>query len=230
VPRWKPTETWKDRDVFVIGGGPSLRGFKWDLLKDECTVGCNTAYTLGPQVCKICFFGDSRWFRYEGTEAGLERYASEGGTVFTSAPSLMGSRTPWLWVIQREARGLSTVKDATLGWNGNSGASAINLALILGAKCVYLLGFDMGLSKEKKSNWHDKIMDHRLVRPQVYDTFQNEFRFVVRDWKKKFADRQIVNVTRSSGLPSTMFPWVDPDAFWADRGMQRMGFQKSEVA
>jgi hypothetical protein len=41
--------------------------------------------------------------------------------------------------------------------------------------------------------------------------------YVKRDWKNKFADREIVNITKDSGLSPSVFPWADPDVFWADR-------------
>ena len=214
MPRWTPEETWAGKDVYIIGGGPSLRGFDWTPLRTECTIGCNTAFTLGAQVCKICFFGDSKWFKWKNTQAELAQYSSQGGVVFTSAPSLQTTKLPWLWVMSRESKGLH---EKALGWNGNTGASAINLALILGAKRVLLMGFDMGLSKENQSNWHTRIVDRNQIRPEVYRIFQNDFKYVVGDWKKKFADREIVNLTKMSGLPSTMFPWVDPDVFWSEK-------------
>ena len=53
MPIWIPQEKWKDEDVFIIGGGDSLRTFNFDVLKDELTIGCNTAFSLGSDICKI---------------------------------------------------------------------------------------------------------------------------------------------------------------------------------
>lgn len=204
MPVWNPEETWKDQDVYIIGGGPSLRDFDWSLLHDEYTIGCNTAFTLGEQVCKICIFGDYAWWQAFHRE--LESYK---GTVFTSM-----SRPPnvsWVWTMPRRPQGLHT--DA-LGWNGNTGSLAINLAMLLGAKRVFLLGFDMKRIDDRP-NWHDQIIRPAATKPHIYQGFVRDFRFVVRDWKAKFADRQIINVTKDSGLGPDVFPWVDPDAFWA---------------
>ena len=63
MPLWKPEKVWDDLDAFIIGGGHSLKSFNWDLLKSEMTIGCNMAYSLGQEICKIFIFGDNKWFK-----------------------------------------------------------------------------------------------------------------------------------------------------------------------
>jgi len=211
MPRWTPTTDWNGQDAFIIGGGPSLRNFDWSLLHSELTIGCNTAFTLGPQVCKICIFGDPVWFRVY--EKQLTEYAEAKGIVFTNATSYRNTKVPWLWTMPRRAVGLH--RDA-LGWNGNTGAAAINLALLLGAKRIYLLGYDMQ-RQDKRTNWHDKQIRPAAATPEIYRGFIRSYRFVVKDWHAKFADCEIINVTTNSGLSADMFPWMNPDGFWAER-------------
>lgn len=212
MPVWKPTQEWPDSDVFIIGGGSSLRGFDWSLLHDEYTIGCNMAFTLGEKICKICVFGDFSWWR--AFKDDLKAYK---GTVFTNKAERQLLGIPWLWTMKRYPQGLHT---DGLGWNGNTGAVAINLALLLGAKRVFLLGFDMKRI-EDRSNWHDRIIRPSTTKSHVYQGFVQDFRFVARDWKAKFVDREIINVTRDSGLGPNVFPWVDPDKLWADRRAMR---------
>jgi len=204
MPRWIPEQKWMGEDVFIIGGGESLRGFQWDLLRDELTIGCNTAFKLGHEVCKLCVFGDYPWFKEFQRE--LSQYK---GVVFTNVPQLQKSNLPWLWIMGREARGLHKI---ALGWNNNTGASAINLALILGAKRVYLLGFDMKELKGK-CNWHD---DYKKTNPSVYKSkFLSTFGHVKSDLEKKFAGCEIINVTDDSDLD--IFPKVSAKQFWSKR-------------
>ena len=205
MPRWKPVETWKDRDVFIIGGGDSLKGFDWSLLKNECTIGCNSAFILGSETCKICFFGDSKWFRKFHIE--LTKF---DGLVFTSHRDYAYRKDDWIWYVQRQAKGLSKTK---LGWNKNTGASAINLALILGAKNVYLLGFDMKLSPSGRPNWHDKVID----KPdnEIYKKFCKACVQVAQDLPVKFPGRNVVNINDSSNL--AVFPKISVSEFWNNR-------------
>jgi len=205
MPRWIPTTRWKERDVFVIGGGDSLKTFDWNLLKNECTVGCNLAFKLGADVCKVCVFGDPKFFKKYRDE--LQKYK---GVLFTNATQLQRSKYEWLWTLPRKTRGLGI--DA-LGWNTNTGAVAINLALILGAKRVFLLGFDMRLSKNGKPNWHDGGLDKASAR--VYEKFILGFERMAPHLERVFPGREIINVTDDSDLDC--FPKVNREQFWKER-------------
>lgn len=204
MPRWIPTARWEGRDVFVIGGGTSLEKFDWSLLREECTVGCNDAYLLGAETCKICFFGDPKWWKLH-----RHRIVKYEGLVFTSHSDFQRTKLDWVWTLPRKVNGLAT--DA-LGWNKNTGASAVNLALILGAKRVFLLGFDMFLSNDK-ANWHPNLVSK--PDPTVYKTFIKGFQQVARDLNRVFPGREIINVTDNSGLD--MFPKIGCDVFWKER-------------
>lgn len=224
MPQWIPTADWDGRDVFIIGGGPSLKNFDWSLLHPELTIGCNSAFTLGEQVCKICLFEDLTWF-----ETYKEELVRFKGSVFSSCPHLHNgphSKVSWVWVVDRRASGLHST---ALGWNGNAGSCAINLALILGAKRVYLLGFDMK-RVGSCSNWHDRILRPSATTPEVYQRFVRSFKAVVRDWHIKYADREIWNLTVESGLGPQMFPWLDPNVFWEERVNQRSSLSKDTPA
>ena len=212
MPKWIPEKLWLGRDVFIVGGGDSLRNFDWEILKKEFVIGCNTAYTLGKEICDICVFGDVKWFTgnskgFKGHKLQLEKYK---GAVFTNAPALQNTTIPWVWTMPRETKGLHT---NALGWNANTGSIAVNLALLLGAKRIFLLGFDMHLSKKGNPNWHDKVIDK--PRKDVYQRFINGFLRVAEDLKKKFPDVEVFNVTSDSDLE--VFPKIDFDKFWMER-------------
>jgi len=202
MPRWIVEKKWKDQEVFIIGGGESLKGFDWGLLKPLRTIGCNDAYVHGTD---ICLFGDTKWFEHH--EKWLRNYE---GIVFTSCPKLQKSRVPWLWLICREAIGLHK---GSIGWNFSTGANAINLALLLGAAKIYLLGFDVKLSKYGKSNWHDNNLD--APNEEVYPKFLEGFKYVARDLRKKFPEVKVINVTNDSALNE--FPKISTKEFWKGR-------------
>jgi len=205
MPRWIPEKIWNNQDVFILGGGNSLERFDWNILKNENTIGCNDAFKHGKEICKICIFGDVKWFRTFERELALYK-----GSVFTNSSQLQKTNLPWLWTMTRKAYGLH--KDA-LGWNGSTGTCAINLAVLLGAKRIFLLGFDMHLSKDKRANWHP----NRLDKPNkdIYSKFLRGFRKLAVDLKEKFPDTQVVNVTDDSSLD--LFPKVGVDEFWKER-------------
>lgn len=196
MPRWKPEQFWKDQDVYIIGGGPSLEGFDWDILKDKNTIGCNSAFIHGHEICKICIFGDIKWWVNSREE--LKKFK---GTVVTTAPKLEMADVPWLKTMKRVHSGLAL---DGLGWNGNTGASAINLALLLGAKRIFLLGFDMKLGSYGQANWHDRRFEP--AREEVYIRFLRGYIDVARDLQSLFPDAEVFNVTDDSDL--NVFPKV----------------------
>jgi len=207
MPHWIPEAKWEGEDVFIIGGGDSLReqDFDWSLLEDELTIGCNSAFTLGEKICKICIFGDPKWFRKYQRE--LQSYK---GILFTNASQLRNTRLSWLWTMPRKGKGLSVL---ALGWNKNTGAAAVNLALILGAQRIFLLGFDMHLSKDGRSNWHNNLVNK--PNKAVYEKFIEGFTRVSIDLKKLFPGREVINVTDNSDLD--VFPKIGREQFWKER-------------
>jgi hypothetical protein len=210
---WKPTEIWKGDDVFIIGGGPSLIGFNWSVLTEEHVIGCNDAYIHGPEICDICIFGDHGfWCKWR------DELARFRGIVVTNRTSSAKHGPKWLKFMTRKPGALYT--DA-LGWGGhggNTGISAINLAFILGAQTVYLLGFDMKRRKER-AKWHTRILSQASIRDDAYVRFQGAFEKVATDLPKVFPGRQIINVTDDSALQQ--FPKVRVSKFWNERLEER---------
>ncbi len=205
MPRWNPEIKWKDEDVFIIGGGDSLREFDWSLLKNELTIGCNDAFRLGKETCKICVFGDAPWFRKNEKEL-----AKFEGVVFTNSTQLLHTRLPWLWTMPRKPKGLYT---NALAWNDSTGATAVNLALILGAKRIFLLGFDMHVSERGRVNWHDEPKTKTGKR--AFEKFLIGFTQLNVSLKKNFSGREIINVTDDSDLD--LFLKISVNKFWTER-------------
>ncbi len=189
MPKWTPAAEWTGADAIVIGGGPSLKGFNWDRLIGRKTVGCNAAFLLGAAICSLCFFADAHWFL--AFEDRLEEYP---GRVVTNNED-KHAIPDWVSRMDRKEIGLST---EALGFGGNSGCSAINLALILGARRVLLIGFDCKLGSAAEMNWHDNRMEP--ANPEVFPKFQEGFYAIARDLPTVFPGREIINCTPGTAL------------------------------
>lgn len=181
---WTPSPEWKGQDCFVIGGGGSLRSFDFNLLKGLHTIGCNEAFRLGPEIVQVCVFGDASWFNR--VKWDLQKFPNK---IVTNAPSLMGLKASWLLQTIRVKHGLHS--GSYLGWNYSTGALAVNLGISLGARRIFLLGFDMK-PVEGKSHWHDRY----AKRPQeaAYQRFMRGFSAVQKDLTK-FPEVRVINVT-----------------------------------
>lgn len=191
MPKWEPTEEWKGEDAYVVGGGPSLTHFDWALLRRRNTIGCNSAFILGADIVKINLFADYLWWQKIGKFEG----ASYGGRMVAAVRRLRGHPCPWLLTVDRVNHGLHT---KALGYNGDAGSMALNLALLLGAKRVFLLGFDMQLGPEGQANFH--TLRYEPAKPTVYHRFIEGYADVVKDLPIKFPGREVVNVTDGSAL------------------------------
>ena len=211
---WKPEPFWSGQEVFlqevfVYGGGPSLKSFDPNILSGEKVIGCNDAYTLGPEICDVCVFGDKKWF--EKHKKDLREYVEAGGIAVTNERRItMRSDVWWVKKMQRTPDGLSRT---ALSWNRNTGSSAINLALILGARRVFLLGFDMCLGEVGESNWHPNSLDK--PKEDIYNKMIAEFNKVQTALPKVFPGSEIFNVSDVTKLKC--FPIVVFDAFWSGR-------------
>jgi hypothetical protein len=229
MPLWQPEPIWEGLDVFIIGGGTSLRDFDWPLLIDEKTIGCNQAFRLGHRICDICMFGDHKFlFERRGVPRmiNFEPMSKFQGWVVTNDPKCIQENVPWLKCMKRHPVGLYT--DA-LGWNSNTGAAAINLALILGANTVYLLGFDMFLDTDGKPNWHTQPLIDK-PKESLYQRMISNMGKIQTALPRVFPGRTIVNVSDRSKL--NMFPMVPCDVFWHERknGNGRVWTGQTEVA
>lgn len=196
MPRWVPTEEWKGEDVYLIGGGPSLRSFDWGLIAGKRTIGCNSAYILGAAIVKIVLFADQPWW----DEIGKDGTASYGGRVVgvqDPSTNLLEHR-PWLLILDRVEGPALTGPGSKGVVAKNSGLAALNLALLLGAQRVYLLGYDMQMTEKERPNWHD--VRHQQGNKDVYKRFIGEFRRASVLVKKLWPGREVWNVSDVSKL------------------------------
>lgn len=193
MPKTTPLPDWGGEDVFIVGGGPSLEHFDWDKLKGLNTIGCNAAFKHGADVINIAIFGD-----FDFWQAHLEKRVVNGfkydldaydGWVATNYQVM--NPPDWLKFFVRQDYGLSR---QGLAWNNNTGCAAVNLALLLGAHRVYLLGFDMCQGAHGKTHWHE----HSLLAQQgeeQYQKFMQGFNEVARNLRSVYPGREVFTAT-----------------------------------
>lgn len=196
-------EMFRGRRVFVVGGGPSLRGFDWDLLEGESVIAVNRAYENVPDA-DILFSVDDRFYGWHCHKLwkcnGIRVWGNIHGREAPPEVQSVGCGGG------EHAFG-NTLE--TLGHGGNSGYAAVNLAYVLGAETVYLLGFDMHSRGGKQQWWHDgypKVNDD-----DVYARYRLAFQWL-SDYFDRVIDRpfRIINLNRESAIRG--FPFGDfPD-------------------
>ena len=174
---WSIPQIWDGDTVIIIGGGPSLTGFDARQLDGRRVIAVNCAFRLGQ--FDVMFYGDPQWPELYGK--GLDDF---GGLKVTVREEHLGR--PGIKVLFREAHamGLSR-KPAVLHWNLSSGACAINLATLLGAGKIILLGFDMR-QVDGRNNYHRDYMYKDGTHASVgnYEAMRNRFPAIARDLEK----------------------------------------------
>jgi len=145
------------------------------------------AYLLGPSICPVVLFGDASFLKKN--RDGLRKYAQEGGWVLTCSNRAGKPIPPWLKILKRTVKGLGTDR---IGWNGNTGAAAINVALLFGANPIYLLGYDMKIGPDGKGNYHNAYS--QTPNPQVYTRFKRRFVDLLKDWRAEWRGQKIINL------------------------------------
>lgn len=220
---WKVPPIWKDDRCFIIGGGPSIpvefgvpekvinsvysgndtpKAYSpyMEAIHKEHVIAVNMAFKIGDWM-DILFWGDNGFFKRDPN--GILGFPGLRVSIATDthAPALRIRK-----VKRDDALGGISFDPAKIRWNTNSGAAAINLAVLLGAKEIYLLGFDMHLNNENQQHWHNfygygtngKTSGHRIGMhlksfPRIADDLRG-------------TDIEIINIGKGSAI--TNFPKV----------------------
>jgi hypothetical protein len=132
------------KTIFCVGGGPSLVGFDWRVLKGQFVIAVNRAFEVVP-CAEYVYFSDARfWNWYAGAlrlHAGIkitvDRQVKDKDVINYRATGTFG-----LDLIPGQLR------------TGNSsGFAAINLAAQMKPSKIVLLGYDMKYTD--RTHWHD---------------------------------------------------------------------------
>jgi len=161
-----PDNAWRGKPCFIVGGGPSLRGFNWNLLKGRRTIGINRAFEKFEPT--IIFSMDTRFLNWLVNGEYAKRF-SDGAVSYEKFKQ---SRAYKVWLAtytlslpeeffivkvyinyDHGLRAFTYTMEKGIGHGNNSGYAALNLAMCLGADPIYLLGFDCSHSNGH-SHWH----------------------------------------------------------------------------
>jgi hypothetical protein len=140
---------WKGKRAFVVGGGPSLRGFDFSRLRGERIIAVNRAFEFLPFAeillsMDFRFFSDVRLTKEFQAFRGRKIWIDTKGFPYKGVETLKSG--PADGMTARFSEGIAT--------GGNSGHAALNLALILGADLIYLLGFDFKHGEDGRTHFH----------------------------------------------------------------------------
>ena len=134
---------WKNETAFLIGGGPSLKGFDFKALQNKRTIAINKAFLFHPNA-DILYWTDSRFYTWYKND--IDKFKGEKYTI-----KPYGDIAKNIKVLKNTGKGGLEMSKSGVRHGNNSGHAAINLAYHLGVKRIILLGFDM---QNVKGNSH----------------------------------------------------------------------------
>lgn len=188
---------WSGETAVCIASGPSLKAEDVDYVRGKAkTIVINASYVLAPWA-DVLYCADANPFRWywEHGPKGYERIAMRDfrGLKF----SLTKRSAQWSGVqVLKQGREEGLSLDPTrLCLGMNSGYQAINLAVLLGAARILLLGYDMTVEKDGREYWHEQ---HPHKKRSPYKTFRRLFPSIVEPLKK--AGIAVVNCSRATAL------------------------------
>lgn len=135
----------ESNDIYIVGGGASLKNFDWTRLSGRRVIAVNRAYETLP-FAEVVYFSDLRFWVWN--QSALLQHT---GRKITSAVKIKKKRIENVRITG--LTGIDT-KEGCIRQGNNSGYGAINLAVHLNAKRIFLLGFDMKFSGGQ-CHWHD---------------------------------------------------------------------------
>lgn len=214
-----PDRSWKGKPCIIVGGGPSLEDFDWNLLHGWRVIGINRVYERFDPT--IIFSMDTRFLRW----VNEEKYGKEATEKFANSKAYK----VWLCtyncklpddifivkVWQNYSRGFRAFPNTMnngIGHGNNSGYGALNLAVCLGANPIYLLGYDMSYrggedstSRDARDIFLSKVRTHwheGHPQPHKIDTASQFIKYYkLPAIKAKEWGIEVINLNRKSALP-----------------------------
>lgn len=188
MPKYRIPRMWPDSEVFILGGGPSIREVDVDRLRGRCVIAVNNAFKLGDWI-PVMTFGDFKWYFWN-----MEELLRFPGLKITTCQK-HDNKAGILCVNKLATDGLSR-DPGVIHFNRSSGASAINLATLFGAKRIVLFGFDMK-ARGIDRNFHREHVDWDKKK-NPFNTFLRAFEVIARDLKSMHVE--CVNANSDTAL------------------------------
>lgn len=220
-----PPGCWSGQKIMILGGGPSMRGLRFDQMPIGLKIGVNKAFVDYP--VNVNYSMDKRFFdeltypqKNDPKNADLrQKWATFSGVKVFLRVDRRDTFGPSVFLVENVPQKVISY-DLVMGIYGgtNSGFGAMMLAIALGCTTIGLLGYDMKVDVEhKRTHWHDgyyhqrvRTIDDELTSMQMkLNSFREEF--------EEFAGAirncgvQVYNLNRDSALDC--FPKVNVDEF-----------------
>jgi len=204
----------KDK-IFIVGGGNSLKDFDFNLLKNEITICINQSIFHVPEPNYFITM-DYSWILSLKTKGQYEDFIMSNVNKFFIANLSPNSGLRYIdnqFIFKnKDVYDLSSI-DVIIkssfskifgNWNSfahgnNSGFCALQLALCLRFKEIYLLGVDL-CTKDGKSHYHDDYKQDIKHFHNKLELYYENFKSSINDYKENKPKTKIISCSKISRL------------------------------
>lgn len=141
-------------EIYIIFGGPSLKGFDFSKLNGKFTLGCNKC-AFEVKTCAISSIDNTFINSNRHALRDYRGYTILGSCETNKSPMYQDQRiVDWIkpdylyWYNKKDPDKMSTKRGVLCG--ANTGHASINFAMLEGFKTIHALGLDLG----KRGWWH----------------------------------------------------------------------------
>jgi len=204
---------WAGQQAFILGGGPSLRGFDFERLRGQRTIVVNLAFLVAP-FADLMFSMDYSFYR-------KLRIGGFGEITTRRFQEFHGVRC-WLELDNHDYpapiyyvrghlsnKGLPAKFEQGFWTGANSGFGALMMAVCLKANPINLLGYDFKYGPDGRGHFHN--LYKAKPSPQQLSRFRKPFEMMAGPLAEKGI--RVYNLNPDSGLRCFPFRTIDEALF-----------------
>ena len=220
---------WSGDAAVIVGGGPSLRDFRWEsLFGVQHAIAINRAYQNVPYA-EMFFTEDARVIKKFGHRADWKEFRGKKILHLLDdayLPDLVGFTDDLIMVKQTKShKRWSMSWDDGLSVSSNSAVGAFNIASIMGVKTIFALGLDCRSDGPTGQNYHDDYPKSWRPGPAQLADYASDFEHWVA-LHMRLLGIKVWNVINPK-FPSALTCW--PQIAYEDFYRMMKGLQPREV-
>lgn len=182
--------SWKNQAAYIIAGGPSVNQYdrkQFDsFLKDKNVIGINRAFQFFDNIT-INIAADIKFYNWimvkkgAGLHLAFEKQRNKG-MIFVWVDMINSAMDDVYYIRNIGREGLGNSLEEGIYAYSNTGYAALNLAYVLGANPIYMLGYDCCFEGEKHhyhnyptgSNYDKTLLGFRKGLEQLAGVFKEK--------------------------------------------------------
>lgn len=195
-------------EVYIIGGGTSLKGFDFNKLKDKTTIAINKSCLTVPNLDYFITMDFTALKKigkisYVGTKIFIANFAKPylkeiNGQIIDTRFGLVYTLNDFTMIIKSWAEEGIGFDFRHFRSGNNSGYCALQFAVLMGFNPIHLLGIDLVVTE--KTHFHNGYNQDIEKFKQKLEEYYKNFTIGIKELKKKKSDIKLYSCSSISRL------------------------------